>query len=128
MNNRISSRSLLLAALLSIASIAPNTSNATIAEFQTVMGNFEVNLYDNATPATVANFLAYVNSGDYTNTICHRTVSGFIVQGGGFTFDRDLVGVTEPPASGSSTFLTTAPTWMLKTVASRFSAKWSATA
>jgi cyclophilin family peptidyl-prolyl cis-trans isomerase len=90
----------LLAALISIASIVPNTSDATIVEFQTVMGNFEVNLYDNATPATVANFLAYVNSGDYTNTIYHRTVSGFIVQGGGFTFDRDLVGVTEPPVAG----------------------------
>ena len=97
MNNRISSRSLLLAALILISSIVPNTSNATIVEFQTVMGNFEVNLYDNATPATVANFLLYVDNGDYTNTIYHRTVSAFIVQGGGFTFDRDLVGVTEPP-------------------------------
>ena len=100
MNNPISSRSLLFAALISIVTIAPNSSKATIVEFQTVMGNFEVNLYDNATPATVANFLAYVNSGDYTNTIYHRTVSGFIVQGGGFTFDRDLVGVTEPAVDG----------------------------
>ena len=45
----------------------PALSNATIVEFQTVMGDFEVNLYDNATPETVANFLNYVNNGRFTN-------------------------------------------------------------
>lgn len=76
-----------LAALLVIAATIPKTADATVVEFQTVMGNFEVNLYDNATPATVANFLEYVNNGDYTNAIFHRSVPGFIVQGGGFNFD-----------------------------------------
>ncbi|MFM8415843.1 MAG: peptidylprolyl isomerase [Planctomycetota bacterium] len=36
------------------------------------------------TPLTVANFLAYANTGRYTNTIIHRSVPGFVVQGGGF--------------------------------------------
>jgi cyclophilin family peptidyl-prolyl cis-trans isomerase len=36
------------------------------------------------TPLTAANFLAYANAGDYRNTIIHRSVPGFVVQGGGF--------------------------------------------
>ncbi len=59
---------------------------ATTVQFQTVMGNFEVNLYDKTTPKTVANFLAYVNDNAYNNTVIHRSVSGFIVQGGGFKY------------------------------------------
>jgi cyclophilin family peptidyl-prolyl cis-trans isomerase len=44
-----------------------------------------VQLSDSVTPQTVANFLAYVNAGLYNNTIIHRSVSAFIVQGGGFS-------------------------------------------
>ncbi len=35
-------------------------------------------------PDTVANFIQYVNDGHYTNTIFHRVIDGFMVQGGGF--------------------------------------------
>ncbi len=35
-------------------------------------------------PDTVANFLQYVNDGHYTNTIFHRVIDGFMIQGGGF--------------------------------------------
>ncbi|AVR88129.1 peptidylprolyl isomerase [Thauera aromatica] len=35
-------------------------------------------------PVTVANFLAYVNAGHYDNTIFHRVIDGFMIQGGGF--------------------------------------------
>ncbi len=59
---------------------------ATTVQFQTVLGDFEVNLYDKTTPKTVANFLAYVNADAYTNTVIHRSVSGFIVQGGGYKY------------------------------------------
>lgn len=90
MHPRINRRSLLLAALISSSAISPGISNATIVEFQTVIGNFEVNLYDNATPATVANFLGYVNNGAYTNSVYHRSLPGFVVQGGGFTFDMTV--------------------------------------
>lgn len=79
-----------LAALLTIMALAPRISDATVVEFQTVMGPFEVNLYDNATPATVANFLSYVNNLAYTDSIYHRSVTGFVVQGGGFTYNGAL--------------------------------------
>ncbi|WP_444994448.1 peptidylprolyl isomerase [Aliikangiella sp. IMCC44359] len=62
-------------------------AQATIVEFQTVLGDFQVNLYDQKTPLTVANFLSYVNSNAYNNSIIHRSVNDFIVQGGGFAYD-----------------------------------------
>lgn len=89
--NHVNNRpSLLLAALISIAAILPRNSDATIVEFQTVMGNFEVNLYDNATPETVANFLDYVNNGAFTDAVYHRALPGFVVQGGGFAYNGTL--------------------------------------
>lgn len=87
MHTRFSRRSLWLGALISSALALPQLAGATIVTFETVMGNFEVNLYDNDTPATVANFLDYVENGDYTNTIIHRSIPGFVIQGGGLTFD-----------------------------------------
>jgi peptidyl-prolyl cis-trans isomerase A (cyclophilin A) len=65
----------------------PRIASATIVEVQTVMGDFQVNLYDNATPATVANFLNYVQNAAYSDSIIHRSVPGFIIQGGGISFD-----------------------------------------
>jgi peptidyl-prolyl cis-trans isomerase A (cyclophilin A) len=78
----------------------PRIADATIVEFQTVMGNFQVNLFDNATPATVTNFLNYVNNGAYSNSVFHRSVSNFVVQGGGFTYDQgpNMEGIPTNPA------------------------------
>ena len=45
--------------------------------------DFYVELTDN-TPLTNANFLSYVNSGAYDNSEFHRSISGFVIQGGGF--------------------------------------------
>jgi len=71
---------------VAMAALFAPAANATIVQFQTVLGPFEVNLYDANTPATVANFLAYVNAGAYNNVVVHRAVNGFVVQGGGFTY------------------------------------------
>jgi peptidyl-prolyl cis-trans isomerase A (cyclophilin A) len=87
MNSSKTGRQVWLAALISISSLMPQVVNATIVQFQTVMGDFEVNLYDNSTPATVTNFLEYVNNGDYTSSGIHRSVAGFVIQGGGFTYN-----------------------------------------
>jgi cyclophilin family peptidyl-prolyl cis-trans isomerase len=53
----------------------------------TSMGSFTLELNAERAPLTVANFLKYVDSGHYTNTIFHRVVANFIIQGGGFDTD-----------------------------------------
>ena len=47
-------------------------------------GNIKIELDADKAPKTVANFLAYVNDGFYSNTIFHRVIDGFMIQGGGF--------------------------------------------
>jgi peptidyl-prolyl cis-trans isomerase B (cyclophilin B) len=46
-------------------------------------------------PKSVANFLSYVNKGHYDNTVFHRVIPGFMVQGGGFA-----VGMKQKPTDG----------------------------
>jgi peptidyl-prolyl cis-trans isomerase A (cyclophilin A) len=89
-----------IASVLILTSLAPVTSQATIVEIQTSLGSFEVNLYDNGTPATVTNFLDYVNNGAYTNAVVHRSVPGFVIQGGGFFYDASgtVVDIPANPA------------------------------
>src|SRR5271156_1426349 len=53
----------------------------------TSMGNFTIELNAERAPLTVTNILAYVDSGHYTNTLIHRVVASFVIQGGGFTTD-----------------------------------------
>jgi peptidyl-prolyl cis-trans isomerase A (cyclophilin A) len=53
----------------------------------TSLGNFTIELNAERAPLTVANFLAYVDKGQYTNTLFHRAVANFVIQGGGFSTD-----------------------------------------
>ncbi|MCC5826807.1 peptidylprolyl isomerase [Alkalimonas sp.] len=81
--------SLLLAS--SLCSLAWSWSlQATIVEFRTSLGNFEVNLFDEITPKTVENFLQYVEDESYHNSVIHRLVPDFVVQGGGFAYSGEL--------------------------------------
>jgi len=50
----------------------------------TSMGNFTIELNAERAPLTVANFMRYVDQNHYTNTIFHRVVANFVIQGGGF--------------------------------------------
>lgn len=52
---------------------------------QTSLGTILLELNPTASPLSVNNYLAYVNSGFYAGTLFHRVVPGFVVQGGGFT-------------------------------------------
>jgi cyclophilin family peptidyl-prolyl cis-trans isomerase len=56
-----------------------------IVLMKTSMGNVEIELFQDKAPATVVNFLSYVNSGFYNGTIFHRVIGNFMIQGGGFT-------------------------------------------
>jgi peptidyl-prolyl cis-trans isomerase B (cyclophilin B) len=47
-------------------------------------GNITIELDEAKAPKTVANFLNYVNAGHYNNTIFHRVIKDFMIQGGGF--------------------------------------------
>ncbi|MFT6328184.1 MAG: peptidyl-prolyl cis-trans isomerase A (cyclophilin A) [Bermanella sp.] len=76
------------AILLSLVMVVPLSVQATVVEVRTVLGNFEVNLYDETTPKTVENFLSYVNSGEYANSVVHRTQANFVMQAGGFTYNN----------------------------------------
>jgi len=48
------------------------------------LGVITIELDDEKAPISAANFLEYVNSGHYDNTIFHRVIDGFMIQGGGF--------------------------------------------
>ncbi len=47
-------------------------------------GVITLNLFEDKTPETVANFKQYVKEGHYDNTVFHRVISNFMIQGGGF--------------------------------------------
>ena len=69
------------AALLSVSALP---ALAAQVQFETNVGNFVVDVNEKAAPKTAANFLRYVNEGFYDNTIFHRVIANFMVQGGGF--------------------------------------------
>ena len=54
---------------------------------ETSMGTIEIELNEEKAPATVANFLQYVDAGFYDGTVFHRVIRTFMVQGGGMTPD-----------------------------------------
>ncbi len=61
-------------------------------EMVTSAGTMRIELDDAKAPASVANFLAYAAKGHYADTVFHRVIKGFMVQGGGFG-----VGMTQKP-------------------------------
>ncbi|MDZ7839793.1 MAG: peptidylprolyl isomerase [Gammaproteobacteria bacterium] len=64
--------------------MAISFGNRPRIRFQTSHGNFTVEVDTDRAPATAENFLQYVKDGFYNNTLIHRVVDNFIIQGGGF--------------------------------------------
>ena len=57
---------------------------STQVKLSTSSGEFVLELDEEKAPATVENFLAYVDDGFYNGTVFHRVIDGFMIQGGGF--------------------------------------------
>lgn len=76
-----------LAALAQAASPAAAAAKTERVQFATTAGKFTIEVYPDAAPKTVANFMEYVKSGFYSGTIFHRVINGFMVQGGGYDSD-----------------------------------------
>ncbi|MGQ0442895.1 MAG: peptidylprolyl isomerase [Methylophilaceae bacterium] len=76
-----------LCALL-FATVTAQSQASTRVQIETSQGNITLELYPEQAPKTVANFLQYVADGFYENTIFHRVINRFMIQGGGF--ERDL--------------------------------------
>jgi peptidyl-prolyl cis-trans isomerase B (cyclophilin B) len=72
-----------VAAVLLAASAAFSAN--TVVIMRTNMGEATIELFDDRAPATVRNFLAYVDRGFYSGTIFHRVIGNFMIQGGGMT-------------------------------------------
>ncbi|KAB8312357.1 peptidylprolyl isomerase A [Erwinia endophytica] len=74
-------------ALSTISASALAAQGDTHVLLTTSVGNIELELDNQKAPISTKNFVDYVNSGFYNNTLFHRVIPGFMVQGGGFTTD-----------------------------------------
>jgi peptidyl-prolyl cis-trans isomerase B (cyclophilin B) len=77
---------MLLVLSLGLAAGAASAANPQV-ELDTTAGKIRLELYPDAAPKTVENFLEYVKAKHYEGTQFHRVIGGFMVQGGGFTED-----------------------------------------
>lgn len=84
---RLTSPLLACAALIAFATSA----NAADAVIETPLGDIELDLYEDQTPLSVANFLDYVRSGGYADAVIHRSVPGFVIQGGAYQVVDGLI-------------------------------------
>lgn len=78
---------LLMLVFFSHSALAADAKTNPQVTFETTHGNIVIELYPQKAPKTVANFLQYAESGFYKDTIFHRVINGFMIQGGGFTAD-----------------------------------------
>src|SRR3569832_921645 len=69
---------------LALAASAALAANPQV-DIETTAGTIRLELYPDAAPKTVANFLEYVKAGHYDGTQFHRVIPGFMIQGGGYT-------------------------------------------
>ncbi len=70
--------------LLSLFTLSAMAENPVL-EMQTSHGTIEIELFEDKAPLSTKNFLQYVDDKFYDNTVFHRVISTFMVQGGGFT-------------------------------------------
>jgi peptidyl-prolyl cis-trans isomerase A (cyclophilin A)/peptidyl-prolyl cis-trans isomerase B (cyclophilin B) len=91
---------LLLAAALLLGAAQVHAANPQV-DLDTSAGKIRIELYPDAAPKTVENFLTYVKAKQYDGTQFHRVIPGFMVQGGGFTADFEQK-PTRPPVQNEA--------------------------
>ena len=74
---------LIIAAFFALAAVVASAANPQV-ELDTSAGTIKLELFPEAAPKTVDNFLKYVNAGHYNGTQFHRVIKGFMIQGGGY--------------------------------------------
>ncbi|MEY3457322.1 MAG: hypothetical protein RL215_479, partial [Planctomycetota bacterium] len=80
------------------AAVEVDYVTGSVVEFTSELGTYYLELFDQQAPGVTANFLKYANpqtgqtTGRYTNTIIHRSVDNFVIQGGGFTINGGVIG------------------------------------
>ena len=85
-----------------------DATGATQVRFETTLGTFTVEVFEEESPITVANFLSYVDSGFYDGSdgagacIVHRVVAGFVIQGGGLTEELQAKATQAPIVNEAS--------------------------
>lgn len=77
----------IVVAVLGLGIAAACAAQNPVVKLETDLGPITVELYEKEAPLTVDNFLTYVKDGFYNGTIFHRVIPGFMIQGGGYTFD-----------------------------------------
>lgn len=83
----------LLAGLLTGGSVLASDTRVLMS---TTAGDIVIQLDDERAPQSVENFLQYVDDGFYADTLFHRVIEGFMIQGGGFTTDYQKKSVRNP--------------------------------
>src|SRR3954454_24563301 len=78
---------LLLGILGLCLSIAAQATAPERVRVTTNLGSYVIELQRDRAPLTVENFLGYVRSGQYNNTLIHRVIANFLIQGGGVGLD-----------------------------------------
>ena len=87
---------LLIGVLGLMLSLVAQAAGPERVRVQTSLGSFVIELQRDRAPLTVENFLGYVKAGHYTNTLIHRTIANFVIQGGGVGLDYKAVPTLKP--------------------------------
>jgi cyclophilin family peptidyl-prolyl cis-trans isomerase len=92
---------LLLQTAVPAAPPQPAPGNPVVV-IETSAGTITAELFKDRAPVSVENFLQYARDGHYDGTIWHRVVSGYVIQGGGYTADMAEKS-TRPPIQNEAT-------------------------
>ncbi len=85
---------------ISLASV-PSGQAQTQVKVSTTLGEFTLELFDSAAPGTVANFLNYVTSGRFNESVVHRSVPGFVIQGGQYVIPAGTTQLSQIATDGT---------------------------